>query len=87
MTPPTPRAPQVKRMFAKERQHSPIVLVRSHWHPTKAPSFCLVRVDGFFFFSSLSLNIRKEHSRLRTFVWPPWDGGKAGVGVSFLRHG
>lgn len=49
MTHPTPRAPQVKRMFAKENQHSPIVLVRSHWHSNKAPSFSLVRVDGFFF--------------------------------------
>lgn len=56
MTCPTLRA-QVKRMFAKENQHSPIALVRSHWHSDKAPSFSLVRVDGlfvlFFFFPLL----------------------------------
>ena len=89
MTCPTLRAPQVKRMCTKENQHSPIALVRSHWHSDKASSFSLVRVDGlfFFFFLFFILKHRKEHNRLRTFLWPPWVGGEVGVAVSFLRRG
>lgn len=50
MTPPTLSAPQMKRMFAKDDQHSPVALVRSHRHSDKTPTFSLVRVGGSFLF-------------------------------------
>lgn len=77
---PTLRAPQVKRMCTKENQHSPIALVRSHWHSDKAPSFSLVRVDGLFFFfsSSLSLNIGRNTTDSALFCGLPGLAGKRG---------
>ena len=85
MRPPALSTPQMKRMFAKDNQHSPVALVRSHRHSDKTPAFSLVRVGGFFLFFILKHQEGTQQTPHFYVVSLGWWGSR--VGVSFLRRG